>query len=106
MKLVLHTQSRDNLFDAQAIYENGVVTVKKGSRIKIQGCEGFKPSPEVKAKRNDADLVNSEGFLLADVTFSSLSTAASFVGGRTSNGMIMWKTPDGKYVRETLKPKE
>ena len=32
-----------------------------------------------------------------------LSTAACFVTGRTANGMITWKTADGKYVRYTLK---
>ena len=41
--------------------------------------------------------------VLHDVTFDSLSTAATFVAGRISNGMITWKTPDGQYVRKTLK---
>ena len=52
---------------------------------------------------DDHTLYDEEGVLLRDVQFETLSTAASFVAGRTSNGMITWKTNDGKYVRETLK---
>lgn len=44
--------------------------------------------------------------MLEDVSFQSLSTAACFVTGRSANGMITWKTEDGKYVRYTLKKAE
>ncbi len=103
MTLDLKTVSRDNLYEATAIYVDGNVKVKKGSRINIHHGKGFKPSAVVKEKMNDTELVGKDGVLLKDVTFSSLSTAASFVAGRTSNGMITWKTSDGKYVRESLK---
>ena len=103
MKLELHAISRDKLFEARAIYDKGVVTVKKGSRINLSYGPGFKPSAPVKAMLDDKSLYSTDGVLLQDVTFSTLSTAASFVAGRTSNGMITWKTEDGKYVRETLK---
>lgn len=102
MRLELHTISRDGLYEATAIYDDGNITVNKGSRINIHYGSGFKPSSVVKEKLNDTSLVGEEGVLLKDVTFSSLSTAASFVAGRTSNGMITWKTSDGKYVRESL----
>lgn len=106
MKLSLHTISRDKLFDANALYEDGKVTVLKGSRINLGFSEAFKPSEIVRNAINDRALVGENGVLKKDITFESLSTAATFVAGRTSNGMITWKTPDGKYVRETLKPKE
>jgi len=103
MRLELQTVSRDNLFEAKAVYIDGVVTVKKGSRINTHAGSGFKPSSVVREKLNDPTIVGEDGILTEDVTFSSLSTAASFVAGRTSNGMITWKTMDGKYVRESLK---
>lgn len=106
MKLNLHSVSKDGLYDAKAIYEDGVVTVQKGSRINTHSGSGFKPSLKVKAKLEDTSLYGKDGVLVKDVSFDTLSTAASFVTGRTSNGLITWKTPDGKYVRETLKPKE
>lgn len=102
MKLQLHAVSRDNLFDAKAVYLDGVVTVKKGSRINIKAGDGFKPTAPVKTKLEDKTLYDEDGILAKDVSFDTLSTAASFVAGRTSNGMITWKTPDGKNVRESL----
>lgn len=101
--LKLHTVSRDKLFDAQAIYENEEVTVLKGSRINLRKSPNFKPSELVAQHLADATLVGEDGILKRDVTFKSLSTAATFVAGRISNGMITWKTEDGRYVRYTLK---
>lgn len=103
MKIELHTISRDGLYEAEAVYVDGSVTVKKGSRINIRFGKGFQPSRPVKQKLDDHSLYNDEGILLKDVCFDTLSTAASFVAGRISNGMLTWKTADGKYVRETLK---
>ena len=106
MKLKLHTVSRDNLFDANAVYEDGKVKVTKGSRINMGFSAAFKPSELVMSMINNPDVVGKDGVLLKDVTFNSLSTAATFVAGRVSNGMITWKTQDGKYVRDTLKKKD
>lgn len=103
MMLKLHTVSRDNLFDAKAVYENEEVTVLKGSRINLRQNPKFKPSEIVSQCLADKTLVGEDGILKRDVTFKSLSTAATFVAGRISNGMITWKTEDGRYVRYTLK---
>ncbi len=103
MRLNLHTTSRDNLFEATAIYNDGMVTVKKGSRVKIHNGPNFKPSQLVESLLGDKTVVDPKGYLLKDVSFDSLSTAATFVAGRISNGMITWKTEDGKYVKYTLK---
>lgn len=99
----LHTKSRDNLYEATAIYDNGIVTVFQGSRINNRENPNFRPSKEVIEKLKDTTLVGTDGVLKKDVTFNTLSTAASFVAGRVSNGMITWKTEDGRYVRYTLK---
>lgn len=104
MELKLHTISRDKqLYNADAVYADGKVTVKKNSRINITLSEGYKPTTTIKTLRENDKIVDGKGILLEDVTFDSLSTAASFVTGRTANGMIVWKTDDGKYVRYSLK---
>ena len=103
MFLELHTVSRGDSFDAKASYLDGKVTVKKGSRINVNYSNSFKPSEVVMEKIKDPSYVDPQGILLKDVIFNSLSTAATFVTGRISNGMITWKTPDGRYVRYTLK---
>ena len=103
MKLNLHTKSRDGLYEAKAIYSDGIVTVLKNSRINNKNNPNFKPSETIKAKLADRKIVDDDGIVLKDIEFNSLSTAATFVAGRISNGMITWKTDDGKYVRYTLK---
>ena len=103
----LYTKSRDGfLYNATATFENGIVTVCKGSKINRKNAVGFKPKKAVAAIREDASKFDEGDILNVDVSFSSLSTAATFVTGRTANGMIVWKTEDGKYVRYTLQKKE
>ena len=103
--LKLHTISRDKLYNARAIFENQQVTVLKDSRVNVRENPNFKP-PEIVAKYlSDKNVVSSDGLLKRDITFNSLSTAATFVTGRIANGMITWKTEDGRYVRYTLKGK-
>ena len=101
--LEIFTKSRDGLYEAKGIYNGGKVTVYKGSRINNRPSDNFKPSPLVEKMRHDENLVSNDGVLKQDIVFDSLSTAACFVAGRTANGMITWKTADGKYVRYTLK---
>lgn len=103
MELKLHTISRDKvLYEATAIYVDGTITVKKGSRINICLSAGYKPTANILKLRDNSSIVDGDGILLRDIPFNSLSTAASFVTGRTANGMIVWKTENGRYVRYAL----
>lgn len=99
----LHTKSRDGLYEANAIFENGTIVVLKGSRINTRNSKGYKPSPKIASMRNDSSLIDADGYLKENIVFETLSTAATFVTGRTANGMIVWKTEDGKYVRYSIK---
>ena len=103
MNLKLHTKSRDGLYEASAILNGTVITVLKGSRINTNNSAGYKPSEEVSSLRRDKTRVDIHGYLLEDIDFNSLSAAATFVTGRIANGMIVWKTEDGKNVRYTIK---
>ena len=98
----LHTKSRDGLYEATAILENGEVVVLQGSRINTRNSKGYKPSEKISNLRNDSNLVDAQGCLKENITFATLSTAATFVTGRTANGMIVWKTEDGEYVRYSI----
>ncbi len=103
----LYTKSRDGiLYKATAFYEEGVITVKKGSKINRKNTEGFKPKKSIAVLREDDTLFVDTCILNKDLTFSNLSAAATFVTGRIANGMIVWKTEDGKYVRCILQKKE
>lgn len=98
----IHTKSRDGLYEAFGIYDKDGVTVIKGSRINNRNNPNFKPPVNVANKLSDRHLVDENGILLQDIRFKSLSTSATFVTGRISNGMIVWKTDDGKNIRHSL----
>lgn len=99
----IYTKSRDNLYQATAHYIDGEVIVKKGSQINLKNKPGYKPSKEIKRLRDDNNIVSKTGALLIDVKFRTLSAAATFVTGRVANGLIVWKTIDGKCVRRSMK---
>lgn len=103
MNLELHTVSRDKvLYEAKALYSAGKVTVLAGSKINLNYGDHFKKRNSFSDIYNNSEMVTIDGFLKVDVEFDSLSSAASFVTGRTANGMIAWKTSDNRYVRYTL----
>ena len=99
----LHTKSRDGkLYEAYAIYENELVTVLKGSKINRKSNATAETKRSAEMLRMNNDLFDDNDILQENVTFKSLSTAATFVTGRVANGMIVWKTDDGKYVKFSL----
>lgn len=99
----LHTKSRDGkLYEAEAVYEAGSVTVLRGSRINRSSNATAEIKRSAEELRMNDELFDDSGLLKEDITFKSLSTAATFVTGRVANGMIVWKTEDGKYVKFSL----
>ena len=102
MVLEIHTISRDGLYKAEALYNDGIVIVKKGSKINTHPGSKYVVASDIKIKLDDSTIVNADGEVLKDIEFTSLSKAACFVTGRSANGMITWKTSDGRYVRYTL----
>lgn len=96
----LHTKSRDGkLYEAYAIYENESVTVLKGSKINRNSNATVEIKRTAETLRMNDDLFDDNDVLKDNIIFKSLSTAATFVTGRVANGMIVWKTDDGKYVK-------
>lgn len=58
------------------------------------------PENARKLREKYADEIDVGGVLLADLLFSSPSTAAAFVAGSSANGNIVWKTKDGLTLKE------
>lgn len=104
MKLDMHAISRKNLYNAVAQYNDGKVVVLKGSRINIAFSSNYQPPNYAKRVLDDKSVVGDDGVLLKNVTFKTLSSAATFVTGSIANGMLTWKTKDGKPVRLTINP--
>lgn len=103
MKLIL--KSREQLHYAEATYDNGVVTVLKGSKINKASTYNRMAADAVDS-RNDTTIVDDRGIVLKDVSFNSPSTAAQFVTGRSSNGYIAWRPDDKMSLKEYLKGRD
>ena len=98
----LFTKSRDDLYQARALFDGKTIIVLAGSQINMKNNPGYKPSKTIRTIRNDRAVVSNEGAVVQDISFETLSAAATFVTGRVANGMIVWKTEDGKCIKHYL----
>ena len=102
LQLVL--KGRKGQFEAKATYDvaKKEFIVLKGSTVssRVSESEKFRGSESVK-KMREAYVKN--GKVTKDVCFSSASTAANFITGSSTNGMLAWKDENGTYLKELLK---
>ena len=78
-------------------FEAGTMTVKKGSTVSenVHSDGKFRSAKSVARYRE----AHCEGATVKeDVVFKSASTAANFITGRSTNGLIAWKDADRKSV--------
>ena len=84
---------------------NGIV-VLSGSKAVLNERASAKKYPGVLAQRqnliDEKNLVQQDDYLIfkKDIEFSSPSAAASVIHGGSANGLIAWKTQDGKTLKE------
>ncbi|TQR19940.1 GIY-YIG nuclease family protein [Psychrobacillus vulpis] len=89
---------------AQGIQTQEGFVVLQGSRIAISIVNSY--SERLTAKRNElidskkVQIINDEYVVMEDLLFSSPSTAAEIVLGRSANGLIEWKDTYGKSIKE------
>lgn len=72
--------------------------VLKGSKIAPDSGTDNTISPGNRKKREECKIDNT--ILQEDVLFTSPSSAAEFVTGKSCNGLISWKTKDGKTLHD------
>ena len=77
------------------------VTVLKGSVLSdsVAHTEKFRGTNSIEKSREG---VLKGNVLQKDVAFKSASTAANFVTGSSTNGLIAWKNKDGKTIKEII----
>ena len=77
------------------------ITVKKGSTLSecIAYTEKFRGSKSIEKSREGIVKNNT---LQEDVKFKSASTAANFVTGSSTNGLIAWKDKQGRTIKEIV----
>lgn len=85
-------------YQATGFLSSNGFTVQKGSQVNpeiVPSC----PQGTIKARQQYADRINGN-VLLADIEFSSISAAASFVAGASQNGNVVWKNEKGVTFKE------
>lgn len=102
MKVEIFLSSRDNSYDAKGTYEDGVVIVKKGGHIQLDFANHIRGGKKAKTYREDKEYVSAEGIILKDCEFTSASTAAQFVTGRSTNGLVAWKVEKKKSLKDYI----
>ena len=99
----VYIKSIRNNIDAIGEYnkDTGEIIVQKGSVISsnIAHSEKFRGAKSIEKQRNGKIKNN---ILMENVKFKSPSTAANFVTGRSTNGLITWKNKDGKTIKELV----
>ncbi|MPM42425.1 hypothetical protein SDC9_89090 [bioreactor metagenome] len=90
MSLEVYLTSKDKSCDAKGTYAERSFIVKKGSRIRLDFANHIRGGNTAKSFRDNPNVVDSDGILLVSCTFTSPSTAAQFVTGRSTNGYTAW----------------
>lgn len=90
-------------YDATGEYDKDTrkLIVYKGSKVSldISYSKTFKAAAKIAESRKETV---ENGIVLHDIEFPSASTAANVVTGRSTNGMIAWKTSEGKTLNEEI----
>lgn len=105
MKMNVFINRKDGKAEANGVFEDGKIVVKKGSRIKLDSTSQFKGFSIALENRENKDIVDNKGIVKKDVEFNSPSMAGAFILGSSVNGWTVWKTKDGKKLSEIAKEK-
>lgn len=100
----LYMKGRTNTYNAVAEYDikTKKIAVLKGSILStnIQQSNTFKGYNRIQQLRQGKTKNN---ILQENIEFNSLSTAANFVSGNSSNGLITWKDENGTKIKDIIK---
>lgn len=101
MKVFIKRETKNVDATGEFNIQNGCITVLEGSKLseQISYTEKFRGAKIIERKR-EGIVVN--GVLKKDVVFRSASSAANFVTGSSTNGLLAWKTKDGIPLKKIL----
>ncbi len=94
----LYVKGRGNSYFATGEYDGKGITILKGSTVSPRVAS--KISPIVMKIRNNPEYVNRSNRVIKDIYFRSPSTAANFVTGNMSNGLMRWKNGEGISLKQ------
>lgn len=105
MTISVKLAPRNGACYAEGIFEDGSITVLKGGKINLDFAAHIRGGNNAKKYRDNQEYVDLHGNILKDCQFSSPSTAAQFVTGRSTNGYEAWKVETKKSLGDYLKEK-
>lgn len=105
MKVKVYLTMRATDVQAEAVYEGETITVLPGGKISVDFADHIQGGRKAKSFRNNPEYVDSERNIIKDCVFTSPSTAAQFVTGRSTNGYEAWKVEKKKNLGTYLKEK-
>ena len=95
LPIKVYMKSKTKGYDAQGVFDGSGITVLAGSRADLTTRDSIRGSGEDRLRRQ---YLNSEGVLTQDLYVRSVSTASSFILGRSSNGWVTWRLMDGREL--------
>lgn len=105
MKIYLNRKKSDVNAVAEYDVNTGKLVVLKNSTVsgKIAYTAKFRGAKSIE-KTREGIVINN--ILKKDIEFKSASTAANFVTGSSTNGLIAWKDENGKTLKAILAEQE
>lgn len=104
MRIRVTLKSRTTDVKAEAFYEGKTITVLPGGKISSDFAAHIQGGKKAKAYRNSPEYVDADRNIIKECVFTSPSTAAQFVTGRSTNGYEVWKVEGkknlGTYLEE------
>lgn len=105
MDIRIYIKQKHSDVNAEAIYQECKTVVLPGGTISKDFAEHIQGGKKAKSYRNNSEYVNEDGVILKKCEFTSPSTAAQFVTGRSTNGYTAWKVGEKKSLGDYLKEK-
>ena len=102
MKTNMFLKARNGDYDAHAVYDDGIITVIPGSKIRLEFANYIKGGKKALSYRNNPAFVNDRGIVIKDCVFSGASTAAQFVTGQSTNGLLAWHIDQKTSLKKWL----
>lgn len=101
MKVYLVREKKNINATGEFDIETKELTVKKGSMVSedIAHTEKFRGTRTIEKTRSETVENN---VVVKDVHFKSASTAANYVTGSSTNGLIAWKADNGMTIKELM----
>ncbi len=101
MDLIIESKNKGYSAKAKYDIDKKTFVVLKGSSVsaEVAQSEKFRGASSIISAR---EKYVKNGVVSEDVTFKSSSTAANFITGRSTNGMITWKDKNGTKLKDLL----